>query len=104
MGVTEKRKPHYTLADVKAAFVDAATLNRSFVSKQGADALEMDDDAVVATIQALDAADFEKSITSYADHRIFQDVYRPRAAGIELYVKFTLDARKALFLISFKEA
>jgi motility quorum-sensing regulator/GCU-specific mRNA interferase toxin len=99
----EKRKPHYALADVKTAFTDPATLNRSFVSKQGADALGMDDAAVVATIQALAAADFEKSMTSHADHRVWQDVYRPEAAGTELYVKFTLDARKALFLISFKE-
>ena len=100
----EKRKPHYALAEVKAAFADPATLNRSFVSKQGADALGMDDAAVVATIQALTMADFEKSMTSVADHRVWQDVYRPKFAGTELYVKLTLDAQKALFLISFKEA
>jgi hypothetical protein len=50
-GAMEKRKPHYALADVKASFADPATLNRSFVSKQGADALGMDNAAVVATIQ-----------------------------------------------------
>jgi len=100
----EKRKPHYALTDVKAAFADSATLNRSFVSKQGADALGFDDAAVVATIQALGPEDFEKSMTSYADHRVWQDVYRLKAAGAEVYIKFTLDARKALFLISFKEA
>ena len=104
MGAMEKRKPHYALVDVKTAFTDPATLNRSFVSKQGADALGMDDAAVVATIQSLAAADFEKSMTSHADHRVWQDVYRPKAVGTELYVKFTVDARKTLFLISFKEA
>ena len=103
-GLMEKRKPHYTLADIKAAFADPATLNRSFVSKQGADALKVDDAAVVAIMQALTAADFEKSMTSYADHRVWQDVYKPKAAGTELYVKVTLDAQQALFLISFKEA
>ncbi len=100
----EKRKPHYALADVKAAFADPAALNRSFVSKQGADALGMDDTAVVATIQAMVMADFEKSMTSLADHRVWQDLYRPKSAGTELYVKITLDSQKALFLISFKEA
>jgi len=104
MGAMEKRKPHYALTDVKAAFADPAALNRAFVSKQGADALGMGDGAVVAPIQALTTADFEKSMTSYADHRIWQDVYRPMAAGTELYVKVTLDAQQALFLISFKEA
>lgn len=49
MGVMEKRKPHYALADIKAAFADPGTLNRAFVSKQGADALGMDDGSVVAT-------------------------------------------------------
>jgi hypothetical protein len=39
-----------------------------------------------------------------ADHRVWQDVYRPRVAGTDLYVKFTVDAQGALFLISFKEA
>ena len=60
----EKRKPHYALTDIKAAFADPATLNRSFVSTQGADALRMDDAAVVAVIQALATADFDKSMTS----------------------------------------
>ena len=100
----EKLKPHYGLAAVKAAFADASSLNRSFVSKQGAGELDMDDAAVVAVIQGLSASDFDKSMTSMADHRVWQDVYKPSAGGRMLYVKFTLDARQALFLISFKEA
>jgi motility quorum-sensing regulator/GCU-specific mRNA interferase toxin len=100
----EKLKPHYGLAAVKAAFADASSLNRSFVSKQGAGELDMDDAAVVAVIQGLSASDFDKSMTSMADHRVWQDVYKPSVGGRMLYVKFTLDARQALFLISFKEA
>ena len=100
----EKRRPQYPLTSIKAAFADPASLNRSFVSRQGADDLGMDDQEVVSVIQALTHADFEKSMTSMADRRIWQDVYRPGNAGRELYVKFTLDARQALFLISFKEA
>lgn len=100
----EKLKPHYELPDIKAAFADPAKLNRSFVSKQGADALDMDDNEFVAVIQALTLADFEKSMTSIADNKIWQDVYKPKAKGRQLYVKFTRDARQELFLISFKEA
>ena len=100
----EKLKPHYRLATIKAAFAEPSSLNRSFVSKQGADDLDMDDAAVVAVIQGLSNADFEKSMTSLADHRVWQDVYKPSVRGRTLYVKFTLDARGALFLISFKEA
>ena len=100
----EKRKPHYALDTIKAAFADAGSLNRSFVSKQGADELDMDDSAVVAVIQGLSQRDFDKSMTSLADHRVWQDVYKPRVGGRTIYVKFTLDAQQAPLLISFKEA
>lgn len=100
----EKRKPHYDLDRIKAAFADTASLNRTFSSKQGADELEMDDEDVVAVIQALSNVDFDKSMTSVSDHRIWQDVYKPKVSGRTLYVKFTLDARQDLLLISFKEA
>ena len=100
----EKLKQHYALADIQTAFADPASLNRSFVSKQGADDLGMDDSEVVAVIQALTLVDFEKSMTSIANHKVWQDVYKPNVGGRTLYVKFTLDAKEALFLISFKEA
>lgn len=100
----EKRKPHYDLTDIKAAFADPAKLNRTVTSKLGADGLNMDDEAVIAVIQTLTNADFEKSMTSLADQRVWQDVYRPRAGNTTLYVKFTLDAMGTLLLISFKEA
>lgn len=100
----EKLKQHYALSDIKAAFVDPSRLNRSFVSKKGADDLGMDDGEVVAVIQALTVEAFEKSMTSIADHRIWQDVYKPSVGGRELYVKFTRDAQGELYLISFKEA
>lgn len=60
--------------DVKAAFADPAMLNRSFASKLGADALGMDNAAVVVAIQAVAMADFETSMTSHADHRVWRDV------------------------------
>ncbi len=102
--MTEKLKPHYALANIKAEFADPDRLNRSFVSKQGADDLDMDDSAVVAVIQSLKPSDFDKSMTSFADHKIWHDVYKPSVEGRTIYVKFTLDARQSLFLISFKEA
>ena len=100
----EKSKPHYKLADVKAAFADPGKLNRTYSSKQGADDLGMDDAAVVSVIQDLTNADFDKSMTSFVDHKVWQDVYKPVVDEAELYVKFTLDANQQLLLISFKEA
>ena len=100
----EKRRPHFELSKIQAEFADVTRLNRTFNSKQGADELGMDDAAVVAVIQDLNSSDFDKSMTSIADHRIWQDVYKPRVGDRTLYVKFTLDARQAWLLISFKEA
>ena len=68
----------------------------------GADDLGMDEQTVVDVIAGLTAADFDKSMRSEIDPAIWQDVYKPVAGGRELYVKFTLDARGALLLISFK--
>jgi len=40
---------------------------------------------------------------SDANPAVWQDVYKPRVRGQDLYVKFTLDSRGELLLISFKE-
>ncbi len=45
---------------------------------------------------------FYKSMTAFADHRIWQDVYHVPCNGLVLYVKFTTDAQGYL-VISFKE-
>jgi motility quorum-sensing regulator/GCU-specific mRNA interferase toxin len=102
--MNEKRKAHYPLVAIKADFADPAKLNRSFVSRQGADDLDMDDAAVVAVIQGLAVADLDKSMSSHLDHTIWQDVYKPTVGKTELYVKFTVDTQGQYFLISFKEA
>lgn len=100
----EKRKAHHSLAAIKTTFRDAARLNRTLSAVRGAQTLGMNDDAVVDAIAELTMRDFDKSMTSIADHRNWQDVYRPERKGRRLYVKFTLDAQGELLLISFKEA
>ena len=46
---------------------------------------------------------FYKSMTAYADSRLWQDVYHvPSPVGM-LYVKFTADAITEFLLLSFKE-
>lgn len=66
--------------------------------------LGIDDQTLVIIVAGLTSMDFDKSMTSYADNKTWQDVYKPMVAGRRIYVKFTLDSRKALLLISFKEA
>ena len=45
--------------------------------------------------------DFYKSMTTYADHTIWQDVYRPTTAAGDLYLKLTVI--DDLLIVSFKE-
>jgi motility quorum-sensing regulator/GCU-specific mRNA interferase toxin len=85
------RKSHYPLRTIKAAFADSTHMNRTMSAANGADALGMNDQAVVDVIIGLSARDFEKSMPSEIDPMIWQDVYKPTIRGVELYVKFTLD-------------
>lgn len=42
-------------------------------------------------------------MTSFADHRVWQDVYHVPSEQGALYVKFTADAVTEFLLLSFKE-
>ncbi len=58
---------------------------------------------IVDTIQSMERTQFYKSMTSYADHKIWQDVYHvPSEVGV-LYVKFTSHVVSEFLLLSFKE-
>ena len=57
---------------------------------------------MVRLIQGMTREQFYKSMTAFADHRIWQDVYHVPCNGLVLYVKFTTDAQGYL-VISFKE-
>jgi hypothetical protein len=94
--------PDSTLS-IKAAFVDAAHINRTMTAAEGAEDLGMDEQAVVDIIAGPTIADFDKSMPDERDPAIRQDVYKPIVDGRELYVKFKRDSRGGLLLISFKE-
>ncbi len=57
---------------------------------------------VDVVVQGMRRSHFYKSMTSYADHRVWQDVYRVPWGGLVLYVKLTVDERGRLIL-SMKE-
>jgi motility quorum-sensing regulator / GCU-specific mRNA interferase toxin len=101
--VTEKRKPTYDLDAFKSAFSTVDRLNITGTALKGAAALGFDRSDIVDIIQTMQRGQFYKSMTSYADHRIWQDVYHvPSEAGL-LYVKFTADVVAEFLLLSFKE-
>ena len=98
--MAEKRKPTYDLDASKAA---ARRIRITAVATKTAAALGFGRAGIVDIIHTMQRQQFYKSMTSYEDHRFWQDVYHvPSEAGV-LYVKFTADAVTAFVLLSFKE-
>ena len=99
----EKRKPTYDLAAFKAAFDDADKLNVTGTALRSAAALGFGREEIAATIRAMRSQHFYKSMTSHADHRIWQDVYHVPSEIGTIYLKFTADIVSEFLLLSFKE-
>ena len=72
----EKRTPHCKLPFVKA-LIERGKVRMTASAVAGAEALGFDRAGVVDVVSALSSADFFKSMTTYADLKIWQDVYRP---------------------------
>jgi motility quorum-sensing regulator/GCU-specific mRNA interferase toxin len=101
--MTEKRQPTYDLAAFKAAFRRMERLAVTGTALRSAAALGFGRAEIVATIQTMQREHFYKSMTAYADHRLWQDVYHvPSSVGV-LYVKFTADVLTEFLMLSFKE-
>jgi motility quorum-sensing regulator/GCU-specific mRNA interferase toxin len=98
----EKRTPHYELDRIQVAVVrlGAAAFTKSALDggrQMGLTVAEM-----LGVIGLLSRRNFTKSMTTYADHRVWQDVYRARTpVGLEAYIKVTL--RGEAPVIQFKE-
>jgi len=50
---------------------------------------------------ALTPADFYKSMTTHADYKVWQDVYRPSTQADDVYLKLTVI--DDVLIVSFKE-
>lgn len=96
----EKGTPHCKL-DVVKALVNAGRVRTTKAAREGAVALGFDFDGMLAVVLALSPGDFYKSMTTHADHRVWQDVYRPRTPAGEVYLKLTVI--DDVLIVSFKE-
>ena len=56
---------------------------------------------MLQVLMALEPKDFYKSMTTHADHTIWQDVYRPRTKAGDIYLKLTV--MDDVLIVSFKE-
>ena len=96
----EKATPHCKLPVVKA-LVESGKVRSNQSALAGAATLGFDFAGVLAVIMSLTPKDFYKSMTTHADHRIWQDVYRPVTDAGEVYLKLTVV--DDVLIVSFKE-
>jgi motility quorum-sensing regulator / GCU-specific mRNA interferase toxin len=98
----EKRSPHYDLARLQA---DVARLGAAAFTKTALDGgriMGLTTTEMLAVIASLTRRNFYKSMTTYADHRVWQDVYHaPTPVRRDAYIKITL--RDTAPVIQFKE-
>lgn len=81
--------------------VEAGSVRSTVTALAGGAALGFDFDGIVGVVLALTKKDFYKSMTTHADHRRWQDVYRPLTSAGEVYLK--LMVTDDVLIVSFKE-
>jgi motility quorum-sensing regulator / GCU-specific mRNA interferase toxin len=96
----EKLAPHCKL-DIVKTFVEAGKVRVTRSARIGANSLGFELADMMAVLNALTPTDFHKSMTTHADHTIWQDVYRPRTSAGDVYLKLTVV--DDVLIVSFKE-
>jgi motility quorum-sensing regulator/GCU-specific mRNA interferase toxin len=97
----EKGTPHCKLS-VVFKLLDQGCVRATASALAGAAALELDFAGMLGVVRTLTPKDFYKSMTTHADHSIWQDVYHAKTLnGLPVYLKLTV-IEDAL-IVSFKE-
>ncbi|MVF25000.1 type II toxin-antitoxin system MqsR family toxin [Methylocaldum sp. BRCS4] len=95
----EKRTPHCKLSIIKSLIAEGK-VRATKTAPEGGSVLGFDFDGIVSVIMDLTPKDFYKSLTTHADHQVWQDVYRPTTPAGEIYLKLTVI--DDVLIVSFK--
>ena len=96
----EKHTPHYKLSRIKI-LMDTGQVRSTQSALSGAVSLGFDFNDMCNIVKSLTSSDFYKSMTTHADHRIWQDVYQPVTELGNVYLKLTV--LDDVLIVSFKE-
>jgi motility quorum-sensing regulator/GCU-specific mRNA interferase toxin len=101
-----KRKPHHSLAAIKAKFATVDTLEITGKANRNAQDLGYTLEDIVDVVQALLPADFVKSETAHnpPNSKVWHDTYVIPYDAFDLYLKFAGETLIDVTLTSFKEA
>jgi len=94
----EKFNPTYSLTEFKNSDFEITK-----TAQKTALALGFNDEGIDKVIATMEPKHFYKSMTSYANHKIWQDVYHVPYEDLIIYIKFTQNVVSEFTLLSFKE-
>lgn len=96
----EKGTPHCKLSVAKS-LVEAGKVRTTHAARAGANELGLGLSEMLDVVLTLTPSDFYKSMTTHADHTVWQDVYRPSTQVGDVYLKLTVI--EDVLIVSFKE-
>ncbi len=96
----EKAIPHCKLSVAKS-LVEAGKVRTTHAARAGAIELGLGLSEMLDVVLKLTPGDFYKSMTTHADHTVWQDVYRPSTQVGDVYLKLTVI--EDVLIVSFKE-
>ncbi len=94
----EKFNPTYSLTEFKSS-----DFKITKTAQKNAEDLGFEMKNIREVVSSMELKHFYKSMTAYANHKIWQDVYHVPYDNLILYVKFTQDVLSEFTLLSFKE-
>jgi motility quorum-sensing regulator/GCU-specific mRNA interferase toxin len=98
----EKRVPHYPLAEIQGHIAEQGIMAFTATALFNAAAMEISEEQALQVCASLTRSMFYKSMTTYADSSLWQDVYHaPTPSGKLAYIKLTL--KQGTVVIQFKE-
>jgi len=99
----EKHKSHYGLDTLKLLLLHESTRIVTRSGRQGAATLGyFDDESMVARVLRIASREFYKSMTTYGNTKIWQDVYRTNDGNVGIYIKLQKTLGGKGVIISFK--
>ena len=94
----EKFNPSYSLEEFKSS-----DFRITKTAQKNAEDLGFEVKDIREVVSTMERKHFYKSMTAYANHKIWQDVYHVPCGNMILYVKFTQNVISEFTLLSFKE-
>ncbi|WP_454762618.1 type II toxin-antitoxin system MqsR family toxin [Cupriavidus campinensis] len=95
----EKSSAHYKLSVVRRLVVEGR-VRLTASAAEGVFNMGLREKDAVDVVSRLQPADLHKSMTTYTDHRIWQDVYHPITPFGAIYLKLTVV--DDVLIVSFK--